>query len=271
MTTLKPYPAYKDSGVPWLGMVPTHWKVLPNRALFMEVNDRNYPQEPLLSVTIGRGVIQQSDLLKNSSKKDSSNENKSNYKLVQSGDITYNKMRAWQGAIGISDFRGIVSAAYVVVRPRSKLETRYFHHLFRIPAFSKEAERWSYGITSDQWSLRAEDFKQIYSILPTLEEQNRIVDFLDHIDHRVSRFIRVKRRMIALLNEQKQAIIHRAVTRGLDPDVHLKPSGVEWLGDVPEHWEVKRLRNLTTHITSGSRVGRIMPLTPAHSSSELEI
>src|SRR5690606_35188382 len=119
---------------------------------------------------------------------------------------------------------------------RQKVEPRYYHYLLRTPAFVREAERWSYGITSDMWSLRYEDFKQIYCVLPPLDEQRQIAWFLDRQERRVNRLIRAKQRLIALLNEQKQAIIQRAVTRGLDPDVRLKPSGVEWLGEVPEHW-----------------------------------
>ena len=238
---LKPYPDYKDSGVPWLGEVPKHWEVLPNRALFAEVKERDHPEEQMLSVTITRGVIRQQALLVNSSKKDSSNQDKSAYKLVRPGDIAYNKMRAWQGSVGVSGYQGIVSPAYVVERPRDGTDSRYLHYLLRTPAFSKEAERWSYGITSDMWSLRPEHFKMIYGCLPPLPEQAAIVRFLDHADRRIRRYIRAKQKLIALLEEQKQAIIHRAVTRGLDPNVRLKPSGVEWLGDVPEHWEVRHL------------------------------
>jgi type I restriction enzyme, S subunit len=244
ITELKPYPAMKDSGVEWLGDVPEHWKVVPNRALFVEIKDRDWPEEQMLSVTIKRGVIQQAALLEDTSKRDASNLDRSNYKLVQPGDIAYNKMRAWQGAVGVSDYRGIISPAYVVQRPRSGVDPRYFHHLLRTPVFAKEAERWSYGITSDMWSLRPEHFKMIYECLPPPPEQAAIVRYLDHVDRRVRRLVRAKRKLIELLNEQKQAIIHRAVTRGLDPDVPLKDSGIEWLGDVPEHWEVRRLKTL---------------------------
>lgn len=239
---LKPYPAYKDSGVPWLGEVPEHWEVLPNRAIFSEVKERDHPDEELLSVTITKGVIRQQSLLVDSSKKDGSNQDKSAYKLVRPGDITYNKMRAWQGAVGVSDYKGIVSPAYVVQRPREGVHSRYFHYLLRTPAFANEAERWSYGITSDMWSLRPEHFKMIYGCLPPFPEQTAIVNYLDYMDRRIRRYIRAKQKLIKLLEEQKQAIIHRAVTRGLDPNVRLKPSGVEWLGDVPEHWEVAALR-----------------------------
>ncbi|MDQ3773325.1 MAG: restriction endonuclease subunit S [Pseudomonadota bacterium] len=239
---LKPYPTYKDSGVPWLGEVPGHWEVLPHRALFNEVKDCDHPDEQMLSVTITRGVIKQGALLAGSSKKDSSKLDKSAYKLVCPGDITYNKMRAWQGAVGVSDFRGIVSPAYIVVRLHGEHNPRYFHHIFRTPSFAKEAERWSYGITSDMWSLRPEHFKMIYGCLPPLPEQSAIVRFLDQADRRIRRYIHAKQKLIKLLEEQKEAIIHRAVTRGFDPNVRLKPSGVEWLGDVPEHWEVVRFK-----------------------------
>jgi type I restriction enzyme, S subunit len=239
---LRPYPEYKESGVAWLGLIPAHWDCLPHRAIFNEVKEQGYDDEALLSVTISKGVIKQADLLANSSKKDSSNLDKSKYKLVEPGDIAYNKMRAWQGAVGVSRYRGIVSPAYVVVRSRRPDNPDYFHFLFRTPGFVKEAERWSYGITSDMWSLRPEHFKLIYSCIPSRSEQDAIVAFLRSFAAKVRRFIHNRQRLIEILNEQKQAIINRAVTRGLDPDAPLKPSGIEWLGDIPEHWETSALR-----------------------------
>lgn len=241
---LKPYAERKPSSQIWLGELPSHWPLTPNRALFAEVKDRNHPDEEMLSVTIQRGIIRQRSLLEGSSKKDSSNLDKSAYKLVQPNDIAYNKMRAWQGAIGASPLRGIISPAYVVMRLRNADDLpSYFHHLFRTPQFAKEAERWSYGITSDMWSLRPEHFKMIYTPKPPPVEQAAIVRFLDWANGRLERAIRAKRKVIGLLNEQKQAIIHRAVTRGLDPSVSLRPSGIPWLGDIPRHWEVSRIKN----------------------------
>jgi type I restriction enzyme S subunit len=242
MEGLKPYPAYRESGLSWLGRVPAHWNVQPHRALFEEIKERDHPNEQMLSVTITRGVIKQRELLADSSKKDSSKKDKSAYKLVCPGDIAYNKMRAWQGAMGASELRGIISPAYVVQRLRQANNARYFHYLFRTPGFAKEAERWSYGITSDMWSLRPEHFKAIYSPLPPVEEQAAIVRFLDHAIRRIDKAIRAKRKIIALLNEQKQAIVQRAVTRGLDPDAPLKDSGIPWLGRIPAHWDLSALR-----------------------------
>ena len=245
---LKPYPKYKDSGVPWLGEVPEHWGVLPGRALFREINDRGHPDEELLSVTISHGVVRQADLLSDSSKKDSSNEDKSAYKLVEPGDIAYNKMRAWQGAVGISAYRGIVSPAYIVQRLRNPRNSpQYIHYLLRTPSFTTEAERSSYGITSDQWSLRAEDFRKIYFSVPGPDEQTAIVRFLDWADHRIRRVIRAREKRIKLLEEYKQALINQIVTGKIDvrtgkPYPKYKDSSVPWLGEVPEHWEIVRIK-----------------------------
>ncbi len=253
---LTPYPAYKDSGAPWLGEVPVHWEVLPNRTLFTEVKERDHPEEQMLSVTITKGVIRQQALLTDSSKKDSSNQDKSAYKLVRPRDIAYNKMRAWQGAVGVSDYQGIVSPAYVVQRPREGADSRYLHYLLRTPAFAKEAERWSYGITSDMWSLRPEHFKMIRGCLPPLPEQTAIVRFLDHTDRRIRRYSRAKQKLIALLEEQKQAIIHQTVTGQIDvrtgqPYPAYKPSGVEWLGEMPAHWDEISLGRCLRRIAQG--------------------
>jgi type I restriction enzyme S subunit len=240
---------------------------LPNRALFAEVKDREHPNEEMLSVTITKGIIRQKALLDGTSKKDSSNLDKSSYKLVQPRDIAYNKMRAWQGAIGSSALRGIISPAYVVMRLRKDDDLpSYFHHLYRTPLFAKEAERWSYGITSDMWSLRPEHFKMIYTPEPPPDEQAAIVRFLNWANGRLERAIRAKRKVIALLNEQKQAIIHRAVTRGLDPTVPLKPSDIPWLAECPGHWKwipIKRLLSSMDYGTSEQSIenGSIRILT----------
>ena len=255
---LDPYPKYKDSGVMWLGKVPAHWPVVPNRGAFTEVNDQNHPDEEMLSVTIGRGVVKQSTLLDDTSMKDGSKIDRSSYKLVQPGDIAYNKMRAWQGAIGVSSYRGIISPAYVVQRPRKGNNPDFLHYLLRTSAFAKEAERNSYGIASDMWSLRPEHFKTIRSCLPPPDEQAAIVRYLDHADEQIQRYIAAKERLIALLEEQRQALVHQAVTRGLDPNVRLKDSGVERLEDVPEHWPLCRLKQasvIQTGITIGQNYG----------------
>ncbi|WP_218682507.1 hypothetical protein [Microbacterium sp. BF1] len=185
----------------------------------------------MLSVTIGRGVIPQADLLSSTSKKDSSNVDKSKYKLVEPGDIVYNKMRAWQGAAGGSKYRGIVSPAYIVMSPRDAL-TEYMHHVVRTPQFAKEAERWSYGITSDQWSLRPEHFKMIRFPVPPADEQTAIVKYLAHANARIDKAIAAKRRLLILIREEAQQLATDLVTGGLGHRV--VESGV----DLPEGWMV---------------------------------
>ena len=245
---LKPYPAYRDSGSPWLGEVPEHWEVLPNRAMFTEVNEQNHPDEQMLSVTIANGVIRQHELLEDSSKKDGSRLDKTSYKLVRIGDIAYNKMRAWQGAIGVSEHRGIISPAYIVQRPLDSTNSHYMHYLLRTAAFSKEAERHSYGIAPDMWSLRPEHFKTILVCAPPPSESAAIVRYLDHACERIGLYIGAKKRLIALLRERKKAIIDRTVTRGLDPNAPMKPTGIAWMPEAPAHWEMRRLKSCVADV-----------------------
>jgi type I restriction enzyme S subunit len=237
------YETYKDSGVQWLGEVPTHWRVERNLGVFDERKECNQPDKELLSVTVGKGIIRQSEI---TIKKDSSNEDKSKYKVVQIGDLAYNKMRAWQGAVGISAYDGIVSPAYVVLTPRNPKLSKYFHYLYRNQLFITEANRLSYGLCDDMNSLRYEHFKGSYSPIPPDGELDRIVAFLDTKTAEIDALIAKKDRQIQLLDEQKAIRINQAVTRGLSPDVTLKPSGIEWIGDIPEHWQVKRFRYCAT-------------------------
>lgn len=240
-TNLVPYSKIPPSEQAWLGAVPEHWDCLPNRSLFREIKSRGHVDQDLLSVTIGRGVIPQAELLAATARKDSSNLDKSKYKLVEPDDVVYNKMRAWQGAIGSSLHLGIVSPAYVVHRLRGPGLARYFHYLFRTPRFAVEAERWSYGITSDQWSLRPEHFKLIYSCVPPVGEQASIVRYLEHLDGIVARLIRRKRRLVELLHEEEAALVTQAVTSGLGT-AETRPSGLPWLQDIPRDWDVVSLK-----------------------------
>lgn len=230
---LKPYPAYKDSGVPWLGKVPSMWNIARNGGLFVQRNETGFAHLPILEVSLKTGVrVRNFD--QSGRKQVMSDRDK--YKRARKGDLAYNMMRMWQGAIGMAPIDGLVSPAYVVARPLRGIEPRFYLNLFRTDAYMGEIDKFSHGIVKDRNRLYWEDFKQMPSLVPPLEEQAAIVRFLDHADRLIKRYIRAKQKLIKLLEEQKQAIIHRAVTRGLDPNVRLKPSGVEWLGDVPEHW-----------------------------------
>ncbi len=243
---LLPYPAMKDSGLPWLGEVPEHWEVRKLRRILDRVTERNRPDLPLLSVVRERGVIQRDT----TSKDENHNfipDDLSNYKVVRAWQFAMNKMKAWQGSYGVSPHDGIVSPAYFVF-DISGVDGRFFHTAIRsrtyVPFFAQASD----GVRIGQWDLAEARMREIPFFVPPLPEQAAIVRFLDHADRRIRRYIRAKQKLIKLLEEQKQAIIHRAVTRGLDPNVRLKSSGVEWLGDVPEHWEVTRLKFEASHI-----------------------
>lgn len=232
---LKPYDSHKDSRLPWLGQLPSHWEIRRNGRLFRQRNETGFPDLPILEVSLKTGVRIRD--FENSTRKQVMSD-RDKYKRARQGDIAYNMMRMWQGAVGVAPVDGLISPAYVVAQPLPDTLPRYYEYLFRIDDYKNEVNKFSRGIVSDRNRLYWEDFKQMPSPFPPPEEQDAIVRFLDHVDRRIRRYIRSKRRLIALLNEQKQAIIHRAVTRGLDPNVRLKPSGIESFGNVPNDWEV---------------------------------
>lgn len=238
---LRPYPEYKDSGLPWLGDVPAHWDVRRNGRLFAQRNETGFGGLPILEVSLKTGVRVRD--MENMKRKQVMFD-REKYKRAVKGDIAYNMMRMWQGAVGAAPVDGLISPAYVVARPYPGTETRYFSYLFRTAAYMAEVDGYSRGIVKDRNRLYWEDFKRMPSCYPPPEEQTAIANYLDANGVLVRKFIRNRRRLIEVLSEQKQAIINQAVTRGLDPSVPLKPSGIDWLGDVPEHWEVRRLRNV---------------------------
>jgi len=234
---LRPYPQTKPTGLPWLGDLPAHWDVRRNGRLFGARRETGFPDLPVLEVSISRGVRIR-DFDGGGRKQEMADRSK--YQRAVRGDIAYNMMRMWQGAVGIAPADGLVSPAYVVARPFPKTDAGYYAYLFRTAAYKRETDVFSRGIVPDRNRLYWESFKQMPSVYPPLDEQRLIVRFLDWHGAQTAKLIRAKKKLIALLNEQKQAIIHRAVTRGLNPTVKLKPSGVPWLSHVPEHWEVRR-------------------------------
>ncbi len=238
---LKPYPVMKHSGVPWLGQVPADWVVRKLRSTLHRATERGRPDLPLLSVVRERGVIQR-DTTSQELNHNYIPDDLSNYKVVRVGQFAMNKMKAWQGSYGVSQYEGIVSPAYFVFG-LSGVEGRFFHTAIRSRAYAPSFAQASDGVRIGQWDVAEPRMREILFAIPPLAEQAAILRFIDHADRRIRRYIRAKQKLIKLLEEQKQAIIHRAVTRGLDPNVRLKPSGVEWLGDVPEHWEVSRVKS----------------------------
>ena len=259
MMQLIPYSEYKDAGVPWLGKIPAHWPEKRAKYYFKEVDERSQTGgEEMLSVSHITGVTPRSQKNVTMFKAESN----VGQKLCQPGDLVINTMWAWMSALGVSNHAGIVSPAYGVYRPRTNqdYDNYYLDHLLRIEGYRSEYICRSTGIRSSRLRLYPDKFLSMRVVCPPLDEQQTIARFLKAQDRLFRKFIRNKRQLIELLKEQKQNIINQAVTRGLDANVRLKPSGVEWIGDIPEHWEVRRLKFLCHNLnaqTSEKQPGEI--------------
>lgn len=235
------YPGYKDSGVDWLGDIPEGWSIKPLWALFRRHKLTGFPDEQLLSVYRDYGVILKASRDDNFNKP---SDDLGAYQLVQVGDLAINKMKAWQGSVGISSYKGIVSPAYHVYAPNHSEAPQYLHHLFRCNEYIAGYLANSKGIRVNQWDLEPQQHSRMSVLLPPVQEQTQIARFLDHETNRIDALIEEQQRLIELLKEKRQAVISHTVTKGLDPTVPIKDSGVEWLGEVPAHWGVKALRYL---------------------------
>ncbi|HPF38103.1 MAG TPA: restriction endonuclease subunit S [Phycisphaerae bacterium] len=238
---LKPYRDYKDTGEPSFSRIPSQWDIQRNGRLFEQRIENGFAELPILEVSLRTGVRVRD--MENGTRKQVMSD-RAKYKRAVAGDIAYNMMRMWQGAVGVVPQDGLISPAYVVARPHAGTETRYFSYLYRTDAYKAEIDAFSRGIVKDRNRLYWEDFKRMPVCVPPTDEQREIGAFLDAHAAKVRRFIRNRRRLIDVLNEQKQAIIDEAVTRGVNPDVEYKPSDFEECGDIPAHWTIRRLRNV---------------------------
>lgn len=251
---LKPYPTYKDSGVPWLGEIPNTWQVLRGKNVFRVIDVRSETgNEELLTVSSKDGVVPRSQKTVTMFKAESY----IGHKLCWPGDLVINSLWAWMQGLGFTKYHGLVSSAYSVYRPLPEFSSyaNYFDYILRSAAYKWELQTRSKGVWLSRLQLSDLAFLDMPIIIPPADEQSAIVRYLDHFDRRIRHYIRAKKKLIKLLEEKKQAIIHQAVTRGLDPNVKLKPSGVEWLGDVPEHWEVLRINHFAK-VGNGSTPSR---------------
>ena len=244
---LKPYPAMKDSGLPWLGEVPEHWDVLPLCAVATPKSTTNHQHRELLSVYLYQGVIRFSEMQEK--RTNVTSEDLTKYQAVDPGDFVLNNQQAWRGSVGVSSLSGIVSPAYLVLALNGRLHTDFSNLLFRNRVMIDQYLICSRGVGSIQRNLYWPYLRRVVFPSPSLPEQSAIVHFLDHADRRIQRYIRAKQKLITLLKEQKQAIIHQAVTGQIDvrtgqPYPAYKPSAVRWLGNIPEHWEVWQIGHL---------------------------
>lgn len=231
------YDSYKDSGSKWLGEIPSHWDVKRLGSYFTErrvkVSDKEY--EPL-SVT-KLGVFPQWENVAKTNDGD-------NRKLVRKGDFVINSRSDRKGSSGVSDRDGSVSLINIVLKPRKTIIASYTNYLLKSYKFVEEYYRNGRGIVADLWTTRFDEMKMIKVAIPSIKEQETIAKYLDNITSKIDEAIVQQQKMIDLLNERKQIIINNAVTKGLDPNVKMKDSGVEWIGEILEHWVVKKMKYL---------------------------
>ena len=233
----KPYPEYKDSGVEWLGELPEAWQVKRLGQYLFERREKCSDKEYLpLSVT-KNGIVPQLDTAAKSDAGD-------NRKLVRKDDFVINSRSDRKGSSGISNLDGSVSLISIVLELRS-IEPQFVHHLLRSYPFQEEFYRFGKGIVADLWSTNYSEMKNINIPIPNIEEQRTIATFLDYETARIDQLIAKQQQLIELLKEKRQAVISHAVTKGLNPNAPMKDSGVEWLGQVPEHWIVIYIKHLS--------------------------
>ncbi len=202
------YPEYKDSGIEWLGKIPANWKLDNIQHLFTKVKRIGFENEQLLSVYRDLGVVIKSSRDDNHNK---ASDDLSTYQLVEVGDLAINKMKAWQGSVAVSEYRGIVSPAYFICRPLSNNNSRFLHYLLRSDIYIKQYERNSGGVRNDQWDLNYERFRKIEVGLPGISEQKKIAKYLDEKTSYIDRIIEKKKKLIEILKEKRTFLINSAI------------------------------------------------------------
>ena len=242
---MKRYESYKDSGVKWLGEIPGHWEVKRLGSFFIErrvkVSDKDFAP---LSVT-KNGIFPQLENVAKSNDGD-------NRKLVRANDFVINSRSDRKGSSGVSSFDGSVSLINIVLKPRNTVYPTFCNYLLKSIAFIEEYYRNGRGIVADLWTTRFDEMKIIKLAMPPKAEQTAIANYLDSVTSKIDEAISQQQKMIDLLNERKQIIIQNAVTKGLDPNAKMKDSGVEWIGEIPENWEVIKCSYVFSGIGSGT-------------------
>ena len=255
ITALKPYPSTKDSGLPWLSQMPTHWDLLRGKFLFSCIDIRSSTgEEHLLTVSSKRGVVPRSEASVTMFKAESY----VGHKLCWPGDLVINSLWAWAGGLGVSRHHGIVSTAYGVYRLRERYKpyARYVHELVRATPFNFELRVRSKGVWTSRLQLTDDAFLNAPLPIPPLAEQSAIVRFIAHIDEQTQRYIRAKQKLTALLQEQRRIVIQQGVSGQVDsrtgsPYPVYNDSRVDWMGKTPKHWAERSLGRCLRGISQG--------------------
>ena len=246
----QPYPDYKYSGVEWLGDIPKHWNSFPCRSGVNHLvkKNTNGDEDNYLSLMANIGIVLYEDKGDVGNKKP---DDLTKCKIVRKGNLVINSMNYAIGSYGMSPYDGVCSPVYIILDSKpNMLEQRYALRLFENKPFQKQLAILGNGILEHRAAISWDDIKGQYIPLPSLEEQRTIAAFLDYETARIDQLIAKQQQLIELLKEKRQAVISHAVTKGLNPNAPMKDSGVEWLGQVPEHWDVRTINQSTKKITN---------------------
>ena len=228
---------FKDSGIEWIGRIPETWEVTKLNTLYTQriekVSDKDYPP---LSVTM-QGILPQ---LENAAKTNNGDDRK----LVRVGDFAINSRSDRRGSCGISPYEGSVSLINIILKPRNEMNPRYYNWLFHSSLFSDEFYKWGHGIVDDLWTTRWQEMRNITVPSPTMEVQQRIADYLDEKCGEIDLLMGLQVQMIEKLKAYKLSVITEAVTKGLNPNAKLVPSGIDWIEEIPEGWTIKPFKEL---------------------------
>lgn len=251
MTTAKGYTEMKDSRADWIGKIPATWDVSKIGTLYTQrnekVSDKDYPP---LSVTM-KGILPQ---LATAAKTDDGD----NRKLVRVGDFAINSRSDRRGSCGISPYDGSVSLINTILVSRKKMHPGYYDWLFHTTLFADEFYKWGHGIVDDLWTTRWQEMKRILVPVPPYETQSAIAAYLDTQCAKIDEIIAQAKASIEDYKQWKASIIYEAVTKGLNPNVEMKDSGIEWVGNVPAHWRVTKIKNFVS-LRSGITLGKQYP------------
>ena len=233
------YKEYKDSGVQWIGEIPSHWKQIKMKYCFKERSEKNHPNEPVLCATQSQGVIPQSMY---ANRVVVVNKGFEGLKLVKEGDFVIS-LRSFEGGIEYAYYQGIISAAYTVLEPNNPKESDYWKYLFKSQPYIQLLQTCVTGIREGQ-NINYPLLGRKMIPIPPLDEQKQIVSFIESKTSKIDEYIAEKEKEVQLLNELKEAEIAKLVTQGLIPNVKMKDSGISWIGMIPEHWEVTKIGSL---------------------------
>lgn len=264
MTKYKAYPEYKDSGVEWLGDIPEHWEVFTGKRIFQSVRTPALKHDEQLAASQKFGVIPQSLMMQlNDSKVMLALKGTDSFRHVDENNFVIS-LRSFEGGIEHSKYSGCVSPAYTVLKNIKQLSYGYYRYLLKCAPFIAALQS-STDSLRDGKSINYEQFSAIFLPIVSIFEQAQIAAFLDYETAKIDKLIEKQQQLIELLKEKRQAVISHAVTKGLNPDVPMKDSGVEWLGEVPAHWKIAPLKHLCSLIKDGThlpppRVDKGVPL-----------